>query len=169
MEIKFSLSLPSEEISIPIIRRICTGSLTVLGVTRECVGDVELALTEACSNVLLHSLDEYEYEVSVGLDDNVAVIEVVDRGGGFDMTTADAGAVDEATEHGRGIFLMRALMDRVQFQATDGPHPGTRVHLEKRLAWEEHAPGRRLGVEAVHHDSWPDGHTLFGATPAGSC
>src|SRR4030095_10213309 len=156
MEIKFSLSLPNDEISIPIIRRICAKSLAVLGVARECIGDVELALAEACANVLLHAPEEGEYEVSVGLDDSVAVIDVVDRGGGFDTTAIDASTVDAVSEHGRGIFLMRALMDRVQFQAMGGPRPGTRVHLEKRLAWDEHAPGRRLRVEATHAP-WTDG------------
>ncbi len=169
MEIKFNLSLPRDEISIPIVRRICTKSLTVLGVARECIGDVELALAEACANVLLHARDNDEYDVSVDLDDQVAVIEVIDRGGGFDVTTADTNGVDGTAEHGRGIVLMRALMDQVQFHPLGGPHPGTRVHLEKRLAWDEHAPGRRLGVEALHCGPWTDDHPLLGATQAGLC
>ncbi|MCK9898448.1 ATP-binding protein [Frankia sp. AgB32] len=153
MEIKLSLALPRDEISIPVVRRICAQSLKVLGVTQECINDVELALTEASANVLLHAQDGDEYEVSVGVDNEVAVIEVSDHGGGFGAEfdpDALIGAASDGTptegvpEQGRGIFLMRALMDQVQFHRVDGPYRGTRVHLEKTLVWEDSAPGARL-------------------------
>ncbi|WP_018502416.1 ATP-binding protein [Parafrankia discariae] len=227
MEIKLSLSLPRDEISIPIVRRICTQALKVLGVSQECIDDVELALTEACANVLLHAMADDEYEVSVGVDNQVAAIEVVDHGGGFDALAAfDDGGIpvradvdvafhngagpneispvetnqdganpngvvsrsdpwaaranherpgqgqpnpdqpysdqqwleqvptDAVPEQGRGIFLMRALMDHVQFHTVDGPHPGTRVHLEKLLTWDESAPGAKLGRVRSSRGPW---------------
>lgn len=171
MEIKLSLSLPRDEISIPVVRRICTQSLKVLGVSQECIDDVELALTEACANVLLHAQIEDEYEVSVGVDNEVAVIEVSDRGGGLDSTfesvfdpdratrpTPDGTAPENVPEQGRGIFLMRALMDRVQFHRVEGPHRGTRVHLEKVLAWEESAPGAQLARARRATGPWGTPH-----------
>jgi serine/threonine-protein kinase RsbW len=163
MEIKLSLSLPRDEISIPVARRICTQSLKVLGVTQECIDDVELALTEACANVLLHAQDEDEYEVSVGVDNEVAIIEVSDRGGGFDSgfdpdwligAAGDGLPPESVPEQGRGILLMRALMDQVRFQRVDGPHRGTRVHLEKVLVWEESAPGARLSRPRTSLGPW---------------
>ncbi|CAO5253622.1 ATP-binding protein [Frankia sp. AgKG'84/4] len=168
MEIKLSLALPRDEISIPVVRRICAQSLKVLGVTQECINDVELALTEACANVLLHAQDGDEYEVSVGVDNEVAVIEVSDYGGGFDAEVdpdAPIGAAGDSTptesvpEQGRGIFLMRALMDQVQFNRVDGPYRGTRVHLEKTLVWEDSAPGARLARPRSGLGPW-------GAVPA---
>ncbi|WP_462186132.1 MULTISPECIES: ATP-binding protein [unclassified Frankia] len=162
MEIKVSLSLPHDEISIPVVRRICTQSLKVLGVSQECIYDVELALTEACDNVLLHAHDSDEYEVLVGVDNEVAIIEVSDRGDGFDgmdnldrtaRQNSDFPRPENVPEQGRGIFLMRALMDRVQFHQVDGPHRGTRVHLEKTLTWEEIAPGERLS--RARTGPWP--------------
>src|SRR5512146_1392858 len=137
MEIKVTLSLPRDEISIPVVRRICTHAMRVLGVRDGCVHDLEIVLTEACANVLQHARagDEY-YEVSAGIDDQLAVVEVVDTGGGFDVggldrPGADPANPDLAAESGRGIQLMRALVDQVSFcSATDS---GTRVHLEKQL------------------------------------
>jgi serine/threonine-protein kinase RsbW len=161
MEIKLTLSLPRDEISIPVVRRICNQSLTVLGVSRECIGDVELALTEACANVLLHARDGDEYEVSAGVDDETAVIEVIDRGGGFEPASVVVGDVD--SEHGRGIFLMRALMDDVQFVTVDGPNPGTRVQLTKRLVWEDAAPGLRLATEVTQRRPWDGRSAMFDA------
>jgi serine/threonine-protein kinase RsbW len=165
MEIKFSLSLPRDVVSIPVVRHICSRSLGVLGVQRECLEDVRLALTEACANVLLHAHADDEYEVSVDIDDWTAVIEVTDRGGGFaemvaTCMTQPGGAPDglsRVAERGRGILLMRALMDHVRFHAVDGPPGGTRVHLEKRLRWEAEAPGIQLRrLRHPRPPTWPD-------------
>ena len=158
MEIKLTLSLPRDEISIPVVRRVCNQSLTVLGVSRECIGDVELALTEACANVLLHARADDEYEVSVGVDNETAIIEVVDRGGGFEPTAVVVGDVD--SERGRGILLMRALMDDVQYITVGGPNPGTRVQLTKRLVWDDAAPGRRLAT-VMRHGPWASRRAMF--------
>ncbi|WP_322760697.1 ATP-binding protein [Frankia sp. Cr2] len=155
MEIKFSLSLPRDEISIPVVRRMCTQSLKVLGAHQECVDDVELALTEACANVLKHAQAYDWYEVSVNVDNQVAAIEVLDNGGGFDVFQIDAmileaSADDTICEDGRGIYVMHELMDSVQFDIVDGPHPGIRVHLEKLLQWDESAPATRLERAPAH-------------------
>ena len=157
MEIRLTLSLPREEISIPVVRRLCAQSLRVLGVSGGCAQDVELALAEACANVLLHATQDDQYEVTVGVDDRVAVIEVVDHGGGIDLAAALAGAPapgalsmivptpETLPEQGRGILLMRALMDSVQLHRLEGDRQGTHVHLEKTLEWDETAPVVRLG------------------------
>ncbi|OAA18564.1 serine/threonine-protein kinase RsbW [Frankia sp. EI5c] len=187
MEIKLGLSLPRDKISIPLVRRICTQSLSALGVSQSCIDDVELALTEACANVLLHALADDDYEVSVGVDNQVAVIEVVDHGGGFNATEildgegiraaaaalADGdgdganpsphpigsavGPIETLPEQGRGILLMRALMDSVRFDAVEGPHRGTRVHLEKLLTWNDRSPAVRLGSTHPERGPWSGG------------
>lgn len=161
MEIKLTLSLPRDAISIPVVRRICNQSLTVLGVSRECIGDVELALTEACANVLLHACADDEYEILAGVDNETAVIEVVDRGGGFEPAAVVAGDAD--SEQGRGILLMRALMDDVQFSAVNGPNPGTRVQLTKHLVWDDAAPGRRMATEVMQRGQRAGRSEMFDA------
>nr|MDT0666058.1 ATP-binding protein [Micromonospora sp. DSM 115978] len=127
---------------------------------------VELALTEACANVLLHARAGDDYEVSVGVDNEMAVIEVIDRGGGFEPPAAASAALapgDLDAEGGRGILLMRELMDDVRFITVDGPNPGTRVQLTKRLVWDEAAPGRRLASETMHHGPWAGRRAAFDA------
>lgn len=52
MEIKLTLSLPRDEISIPVVRRVRTQAMRALGVLDRCTHDIEIALTEACANVL---------------------------------------------------------------------------------------------------------------------
>ncbi len=135
MEIKLTLALPRDEVSVPVVRRLLKQSMDVLGVDDEVTADIELALTEACTNVLEHAAEGDEYEVSAGIDGDLCVLEVVDRGGGFDGSLQGLDDAEAGAEGGRGIQLMRALVDRVTF--LNRPHRGTVVHLEKKLTWRE--------------------------------
>lgn len=145
MEIKLTLALPRDEYSVPVARRVLARSLDVLGVDENVVADIELALTEACTNVLDHAGDADEYEVSAGISGTTCIIEVVDRGDGFDSATQGLTDAPPTAEEGRGIQLMRALVDRVTF--TSRPQTGTVVHLEKQLVWDEQSALRRLTVD----------------------
>lgn len=156
MEYKLTLALPRDEYSVPIARAVLKNGLTVLGVTDEVVHDIELALTEACTNVLDHAEETDEYEVSAGIDGTFCVIEVIDRGGGFDGSTKGLGEAEPGAEDGRGIQLMRALVDEVTF--TNRPQVGTVVHLEKQLEWHDDAPIKKLteGKPKTEHGPWSE-------------
>lgn len=134
MEISMTLALPRDERSVPVVRRVLKTSLDSLGVLPDVVSDIELALTEACTNALDHAAKGAEYAVVVGVHGDVCRIEVVDRGAGFDA--AGVGMSDAATsaEEGRGIQLMRALVDRVEFSSPE--QAGTVVLMEKKLEWQ---------------------------------
>ena len=144
MEIKLTLALPRDQLSVPVVRRILKHSLETLGIEDETIGDIEVALTEACTNVLDHAQDAEEYEVSAGIDGEQCVIEVIDRGGGFDGALQGLQDAEHHAEGGRGIQLMRALMDRLEF--SNKATTGTVVHLEKQLTWKEGAVITRLGA-----------------------
>ncbi|MDP3713360.1 MAG: ATP-binding protein [Mycobacteriales bacterium] len=138
MEIKLTLALPRDGLSVPVVRRVLSTSLHSLGVTAEVVSDIEVALTEACTNVLDHVADGEEYEVSAGINGSECLIEVRDAGSGFDHAQHGFAEAAASAEGGRGIQLMRALVDRVQFESVPGD--GTIVHLEKRLTWRPGSP-----------------------------
>jgi serine/threonine-protein kinase RsbW len=143
MEIQLSLALPRDKLSVPVVRRICAHAMRSLGVEEECGRDVEIALTEACTNVLDHVAEGDEYEVAIGIDDRICVIEVIDTGRGFDHSSFPAGRdVAPTAEEGRGILLMQALVDRVEF--TSRPEKGTICHLEKDLVWTDGSPIKLL-------------------------
>ena len=160
MEFKLTLALPRDEYSVPIARNVLKNSLSVLGVTAHVIHDIELALTEACTNVLDHAVDSDEYEVSAGIDGRVCVIEVIDRGEGFDGSTKGLADAEPTAEDGRGIQLMRALVDKVTF--TSRPQVGTVVHLEKELSWYDDAPIKKLteGQPATEHGPWSEDEHL---------
>ncbi|HEU0104172.1 MAG TPA: ATP-binding protein [Mycobacteriales bacterium] len=142
MEIKLTLALPRDQISVPVVRQLLKQAMDVLGVLPDVTYDIELALTEACTNVLEHAAEGDEYEVSAGIDGDQCVIEVIDRGSGFDGSLHGLADAQPHAEDGRGIQLMRALVDRVTF--TSRPHAGTVVHLEKQLLWQEGSAIQKL-------------------------
>jgi serine/threonine-protein kinase RsbW len=156
VEIKLTLALPREELSVPVVRRVLKSSLQALGVEAEVVHDIQLALTEAVTNVLDHAAHSDEYEVSAGIDGNLCVIEIVDRGAGFDASGLGHGDADAGAEEGRGIQIMRALVDKVTFR--DVPTVGTVVHLEKRLEWTENSAIKLLsdGNPPTEHGPWSE-------------
>ena len=133
MEISMALNLPRDEMSVPVARRIVDVSMRTVGVSDGCVDDVSLALTEACTNVLKHSGPGDEYEVSIRLHDDVCSIEVCDVGRGFDYNTLESGDASTEAERGRGVQLMKLLVDRVHFQSK--PEEGLVVHMEKQLEY----------------------------------
>ena len=142
MEIKFTLQLPRDSLSVPVVRRVLKSSMRTLGVADECLTDIEIALTEACTNVLDHAVDGDEYEVLAGLNDSKCVIEVIDTGRGFDAARLGHSEADPSAEEGRGIQLIRALVDRVHFRSR--PETGMIVHLEKELHFKSGSPLQQL-------------------------
>jgi serine/threonine-protein kinase RsbW len=131
VEIAFSVRLPVDAHSVPFIRALCREALEHLRVDAAVVEEIALALTEACANVVQHAGPQQGYEVQVEIDDERCRICVADTGGGFDPSTVRTPPSDSLLEGGRGLLLMRALVDSLDFQLDeDGRH---RVTLEKVL------------------------------------
>lgn len=87
---------------------------------RQLMLNLPVALTEALSNAILRGNNDdpaKHVHVTARVDRAQLVIEVVDQGAGFDLDqcTLDPTTPDNVDrEDGRGLFLMRQLMDRVE-------------------------------------------------------
>ena len=144
LELNLSLCLPTDELSVPVVRHICSYALSEVGVHETCQSDISIALTEACTNVLDHATQDGEaYEVHISIDDDRCTIRVKDAGIGFDVDAREGSRdQDDATaESGRGLDLIRALVDRVKFISK--PEEGVIVHLEKELEFDDEHPVRK--------------------------
>jgi serine/threonine-protein kinase RsbW len=146
MELSLALTLPRDEQTVPVARHIVRNAMEQVGVESTCVYDVELALSEACTNVLLHSGPGDQYVVRLDLGDRLGMIRVIDVGHGFDSARLQAEDPLPQDERGRGLGLMQALVDRVDL--TSRSEAGTIVTLEKALTYRDEARpvGRRLEV-----------------------
>src|ERR1700689_632263 len=83
VDARFCLMFPRETISVPVVRRVLGETLDRIGVDEECIADLLLAVTEACTNVLKHSGPGFRYEVTASVGPHTCVLEVVDTGRGF--------------------------------------------------------------------------------------
>ncbi|MEX2181663.1 MAG: ATP-binding protein [Gemmatimonadaceae bacterium] len=87
---------------------------------RQLTLNVPVALTEALSNAILRGNGEgggKEVRIRAEFVDGQVVLEVEDEGGGFDLaecTSDPTTAENLEREDGRGLYLMQALMDRVE-------------------------------------------------------
>ena len=95
--------------------------------------DVALATGEALSNAYDHAGGGVGATCTVQMFSDRLVVEVRDRGRGYEIGPDEEPAV--SAERGRGIRLMRMLVDHVEVRRrTDGP--GTLVRLIKLLPVE---------------------------------
>lgn len=142
MNVEVALCLPHEAESVPIIRRVVTDALATLGVTGDCIDDIRVALSEACTNVIEHAASRDEYEVGLAVDGVRCEIRVKNTGDGFDADGLTGVIPDPLSPRGRGVSIMRALMDSVEFASE--PETGTIVHLVKTLTVDPLSPLARF-------------------------
>jgi serine/threonine-protein kinase RsbW len=123
---------------------ITLGRLALTGIARlraepfspEVLGDLKLALTEACTNSVRHAYGDGAglVEIVYELHSDRLVVEVSDSGEGFEPAAARgvAPAADELSEGGLGIAIIEALSDELEIgEADDG---GSRLRFVKLLA-----------------------------------
>jgi serine/threonine-protein kinase RsbW len=104
------------------------------GCVPEWESDVEIALREALANAIIHGNheDRRKYvHVTCRCEPDEVSIAVKDEGKGFDFNNVpDPTAPGNiGSVHGRGIHLMKALMDEVRFE-----EGGVVVHMIKSAA-----------------------------------
>lgn len=129
MLLRLELQLPRDVRYVGITRNVAETLFRQLGCPEDVSADIQLALTEACANAVRHAVDTEEYSVVLTINEECCDIEVVDLGPGFG--TRDPGrdrAVGPEVESGRGLLLMRALVDDLEFRALED---GTSVRLRK--------------------------------------
>jgi serine/threonine-protein kinase RsbW len=75
-DVRFCLVLPREAVSVPVMRRVLGGTLLGFGADEDCVADLLLAASEACTNVLRHGDRADEYEVSASVERDACLLEI---------------------------------------------------------------------------------------------
>jgi serine/threonine-protein kinase RsbW len=80
---------------------------------------INLVLTEAMSNAIKYGNPDNREEtvhILINISDNELFIRIYDYGQGFDINEIPAPDFDVLEDRGRGIFLIKALMDSVQYR-----------------------------------------------------
>ncbi|SEK68748.1 ATP-binding protein [Streptacidiphilus jiangxiensis] len=170
MDIWWSLHLRREPASVPLARRVLLGTMAAAGVDPDVSYEVGVALSEACANAVEHAspcragLDsgaDQGFQVTAAIIGDRLHIEVSDSGPGFAVrlrhgargrrakaatSVRKSVAPDLCAESGRGMFLIRALSDSVQFR--NHPRSGAVVSFDRTLTYRDH--GERRGRPLAH-------------------
>jgi serine/threonine-protein kinase RsbW len=128
------LSIPARAEYITLGRLALTALARLHDLSEEVVGDLKLALTEACTNSVRHAYEDGEgaVEIVYELQPGRLAVEVRDEGPGFTPPDRELGpGDDELSEGGLGIAIIRALTD--EFELVDGARGGSHLRFVKYL------------------------------------
>jgi len=136
------LRVPSRPEYVAIVRALVTDIARRTSLPASAVEDVQVAASEACTNVVRHAYSDpdrgsAEILVRCITTHGRLIIEVADSGCGF--TNPIAPAYDLDRDGGLGLLLMHHLMDKVSLDST--PERGTTVRMVKNAgASKPHKP-----------------------------
>lgn len=138
------LRIPAEAEYLDIVRAALYAIAAKCGFPYEDIEDMKVAITEACSNAILHAYkgndDRGEVDVEFLTAPDGLCITVRDYGGSHFVSSPSVPAaglhgtpISEAPVGGLGLFMMKALMDDVKVKVDNG----TEVVLTKRMSRNE--------------------------------
>lgn len=139
-----TLKVPALAEYVDLVRLTLYGIASKLKFSFEDIEDMKVAVSEACNNVVLHAYGGEDGKIEVQFISNAdeLTITVRDYGRSFsiaeskDSPSLHGKTIDEIQSGGLGLYLMQALMDRVEVRHEGG----TAVLLtKKRLKSEETA------------------------------
>jgi serine/threonine-protein kinase RsbW len=140
--IELDIRVPNETRYLSLIGKIGEYLAQTLqkyrGDREELAYHINLVLTEAVANAIRHAQGEERVEevhITISIHDHRLIIRVYDQGKGFDICSlppTDQEEIDEKClqDHGRGIYIMRTLMDRVSYRKMP---QGNVLEMEKSL------------------------------------
>jgi serine/threonine-protein kinase RsbW len=127
------LTIPAKAEYITLVRLALSGLSRLRPLSEEALGDLKLAVTEACTNSVRHGYADGEGSVDIlyELQPDRLVVEVADDGPGFDPA-GDRPTEDAMAEGGLGIAIIKAVSDEFEAGEREGGH-GSRLRFAKLL------------------------------------
>jgi putative Holliday junction resolvase len=142
------ISIPSSIEYLALVDAICEAFCSWANVPRKTADDISMAAIEAATNAIVHgngSDPSRKARIVFSRDDCDVTVTVIDQGEGFDPDSIPC-PIDEdrlLATSGRGIFIMRSVMDDVDIAFPKSG--GTRVRMKKQV--EPEACGRVLCID----------------------
>ncbi len=138
IEKKFTLHVPSSTENLALIREFVSSIGTQSGLDSSEVAQLELAVDEACANVIEHAYGHdttKEVIVRATFDGETLRIDVEDTGRGFDPDSVQPEELErlihERKSGGLGMRLMKTIMDEVHYDIEPGKK--NELHMLKRI------------------------------------
>ncbi len=134
--IELDITLPTETRYLGLVGQIGESMARSLdrfsGDREELAYHINLVLTEAMANAIQHAKkpNSAEVRITISLIRHKLIIKVYDQGKGFDLCTLSTPDAACLEEHGRGIFIIRTIMDKVIYRKLKDGHV---LEMEKTL------------------------------------
>jgi len=126
-KIQYQLKIPGQTDNLELIRLFVATVADRAGFEADDVSKIELAVDEACANVIKHAYSKdtkKPIDIVIELDYKKLTIIITDHGKGFDVKKITRQDVKEYIAEmrvgGLGIYLMKALMDEVELNSKPG-------------------------------------------------
>lgn len=138
-KIALEITIPNQTRYLGLIGKIGENMAREFDVTvcdREILASqLNIVLTESIVNAIKHANatdPNKEVHVRINVNDSEISIRVYDTGSGFDLNTIPSPCFDPGSlnEKGRGIYIIRSMMDSVEYRRTNG---GNVLEMKKRL------------------------------------
>ncbi|MGL5756366.1 MAG: anti-sigma B factor RsbW [Paraclostridium sp.] len=126
--IKMEVTANPEYVSI--IRLTVSGIANKIGFSLDDIEDIKVAVSEACTNAIKHSLDD-KFVVRFSILENGLTIDVQDKGTGYDVDSLQEPDLTNPKEGGLGLFIIKTLMDEVS--TISNTDEGTKIKMTKYL------------------------------------
>ena len=120
------LSLPARAENVAVVRHAFGGLGDVLELTEQTLSDIKLAVTEACTNVVVHAYpdrDDGPLGVQAILDESTLTIVVTDEGRGV-LPRADSPGL------GLGLPLIATLAESLELGTGDNQQTEVRMTFD---------------------------------------
>lgn len=125
---KYQLRIPSQTDNLELIREFVARIARKVGFKDDDVSKIELAVDEACANVIKHAYhnknEKKPIDIAIQIDYQKFTIIITDHGRGFNPQKIKSPDMKEYLAEmrvgGLGIYLMRTLMDEIDFNIKPG-------------------------------------------------
>lgn len=125
------MTVPCKGEYVGVVRLTVSSIANRMGFNIEDIEDIKVAVAEACTNAIRHSLNDL-FHVEFELEEGKLSISVKDEGRGYDANKLnEPDLLNPKEEGGLGIFIIRSLMDEVNL--TSEPGAGTKIRMTKLL------------------------------------
>jgi len=122
MRLTASLPLPRQPSSVTRARQVLDTLLSLTEASDDYRAALNLMITEACTNAVLHSQPDSTLTVTITIDAARCTIVVGNRGDNVDRGKLTADPPDPLAQSGRGLPLIAALADSATFATTQPGH-----------------------------------------------
>lgn len=125
------MKVPAKAEYVGVVRLSISGIANRMGFSYEEIEDLKVSISEAITNAVTHAYtnsEEGEVTVGFGVYEDRLEVMVADHGGSFNLSEVKGGigpykhteSVENLREGGFGLFLINALMDKVEINNNHG-------------------------------------------------